>query len=75
MLQTMLRQCYINFTEPGKRFVLSLHYIGTNSFLFVNVVKIYQFKAKNLEIKSYPLCVGNIPKAFTFHNMKKQDKK
>ena len=71
MLQTMLRQCYINFTEPRKRFVLSLHYSGTNSFLFINVVKIYQFKANDLEIKSYSLCVGNIPKDFTFHNMKK----
>ena len=31
----------INFTTSGRRFVLSLHYIGSNSFLFVNVVKIY----------------------------------
>ena len=75
MLQTMLRQCYINFTEPGKRFVLSLHYVGTNSFLSVNVVKIYQFKANDLEIKSYPLCVGNIQKLLHFIIWKKQDKK
>ena len=26
----------INFTQPNKRFVLSLHYNGSNSFLFVN---------------------------------------
>ena len=25
----------INFTQPKKRFVLSLHYNGSNSFLFV----------------------------------------
>ena len=37
----------INFTQPSKRFVLSLHYNGSNS-LFVNVAKIYPFKAKNL---------------------------
>ena len=36
----------INFTQSGKRFVLSLHYNGSNSFLFVNVTKIFQFKAK-----------------------------
>ena len=36
----------INFTQSGKRFVLSLHYNGSNSFLFVNATKIYQFKAK-----------------------------
>ena len=36
----------INFTQPNKRFVLSLHYNGTNSFLFVNAKKIYHFKTK-----------------------------
>ena len=41
----------INFTQPNKRFVLSLHYNGSNSFLFVNSTKIYQFKAKKSEIK------------------------
>ena len=33
----------INFTMLGRKFVLRLHYIGGNSFLFVNVVKIYHF--------------------------------
>ena len=62
----------INFTQSGKRFVLlSLHYNGTNSFLFVNATKVYQFKAKNSEIKDYALCLGNISKDFTIHNMKK----
>ena len=32
---------YINFTQPRKRFVLSLHYNGSNSHL-----KIYPLKAK-----------------------------
>ena len=27
---------YRNFTDPGKKFVLSLHYNGDNSYLFVN---------------------------------------
>ena len=40
----------INFTQSGKRFVLSLHYNGSNSFLFVNATKVYQFKAKNSKI-------------------------
>ena len=39
----------INFTQPNKRFVLSLHYQGGNSFLFVNATKIFQFKAKTLK--------------------------
>ena len=34
-------KCPINFTQPRKRFVLSLHYNGSNSFLFVNGTKIY----------------------------------
>ena len=41
----------INFTQSGKRFVLSLHYNGSNSFLFVNATKAYQFKAKKLRHK------------------------
>ena len=31
----------INFTQSRKRFVLSLHYNGSNSFLLVNTTKIY----------------------------------
>ena len=41
----------VNFTQSGKRFVLSLHYNGKNSFLFANARKIYQFKAKHSEMK------------------------
>ena len=61
----------INFTQSGKRFVLSLHYNGSNSFLFVNATKVYQFKAKNSEIKDYALCLGNVSKNFTIINMRK----
>ena len=32
----------------------------------------YQFKAKHLEIKPYPLCLGNMSKDFTINIMKKQ---
>ena len=63
----------INIKQSGKRFVWSLHYNGSNSFLFVNATKVYQFKAKNSEIKDYSLCLGNISKYFTIDNMKKQD--
>ena len=61
----------INFTQLNKRFVLSVHYNGSNSFLFVNATKIYQFKAKDCEIKDCTLCLGNISKDFTINNMKK----
>ena len=68
-------KCSINFTLSEKRFVLSLHYNKSNSFLFVNATKIYQFKAKNSEMKDYTLCLGNISKYFTFNNMKKTELK
>ena len=38
----------INFTQSRKRFVLSVHYNRSNSFLFVNDTKIYEFRAKKL---------------------------
>ena len=63
----------INFTQSGKRFVLSLHCNGSNSFLFVNATKIYQFKAKESEIKHYTPYLGNISADFTINDMKKQD--
>ena len=37
----------INFTEKDKKFCLSLHYNGANSYLFVNGKKIHEFKAKD----------------------------
>ena len=65
----------INFTQSGKRFVLSLHCNGSKSFLFVNATKVYQFKAKYSEIKDYELCLDIVSKDFTINNMKNQDKK
>ena len=61
----------INFTQPNKRYVLSLHYNGSNSLSFVNATKICQFKVKDSEIKDFTLCLGNISKDFIFDNTKK----
>ena len=60
-----------NFTQSGKGFVLSLHYNGNNSFLFVDAIKVYQYKTKNSEIKNHALCLGSISKDFTINNMTK----
>ena len=54
-----------------RKFCLSLHYNGSNKYLFDNARKIYQFKAKNLEIKPYPLCLRNISKDVTANNIKR----
>ena len=40
-------QYSINFSRSNRKFCLSLHYNGSNCFLFVNATKIYQFKAKD----------------------------
>ena len=65
----------INFTQSNRKFVLSPHYNVSNTFLFVNATKIYQFKANDSEIKKYPLCSGNISKDFVASiNMKKKKK-
>ena len=61
----------INFTEKNKKFFLSLHYNGTNSYLFVNGTEIGKFKAKNSEIVATPLCLGNISKDWLIDNKKK----
>ena len=55
----------ISCIQSRKRFVLSLHYNGSNSFLFVNDTKVYQFKAKNSKIIDYAQCLGNVSKDFT----------
>ena len=65
----------INFSRSQRKFCLSFHYNGSNSFLFVNAIKIYQFKAKKSQIKPYLLCFGNISKEFTPNNMQKKKKK
>ena len=40
--------------------------------MFVNTTKIYQFKAKDSEIKRYPLCLGEISGDFSSNNFRKQ---
>ena len=61
----------INFTVTKKKFCLSLHYNGANSYLFVNGSEIYNFKAKDSEIVASPLSLGNISKDWSVDNMKK----
>ena len=64
----------ITFSSSLRKYCLSLHYNGSNNFLFANTTKMYQFKAKNSEIKPYPLCLGNISKSSTANHMKNRTK-
>ena len=61
----------INFTVTKKKFCLSLHYNGANSYLFVNGTEIIKFKAKDSEIAPSPLCLGNFSKDWSVDNMNK----
>ena len=60
----------INFTATKNKFCLSLYYNGANSYLFVNVVEVYKFQAKDSEINAAPLRSCNISKNFSADNMK-----
>ena len=49
-----------NFTQPSTKFVLSLHYNGDNSYLFVNGKQELKFKAKTESLVKEKLCIGNL---------------
>ena len=61
----------INFTVSNKKFCLSLHYNGANSYLFVNGTEMYKFKAKDCSIVPSPVYLGNISKDLSTDNKKK----
>ena len=46
-----------NFTQPSKKFVLSLHYNGDYSYLFVNGKQELKFKAKTDQLVKEKLCI------------------
>ena len=52
-----------NCTLP-KKFILSVHYNGDDSYLFVNNIQQYKFKAKDSEIKTTKLCLGGFSNDF-----------
>ena len=68
---TVEKMYSINFTVIRKKFCLSLHYNGANSYLFVNGIEICKFKAKDSEIVASPLYLGNISKDWSIDNMNK----
>ena len=56
---------YRKFTDPGHKFVLSLHYNGNNSYLFVNGRQELKFKAKTDQLVKEKLCIGNLSDQWT----------
>ena len=61
---------YRNFTDFGKKFVLSLHYNGDNSYLFVNGRHELKFKAKTDQLVKDKLCIENLSDQWTTLNQK-----
>ena len=51
---------YRKFTDFGKKFVLSLHYNGDNSYLFVNGRQELKFKGKTDQLVKEKLCIENL---------------
>ena len=64
-----------NMTEPNKMCVLSLHYNGDDSYLFVNGVQELKFKAQSFtnDMKSEVFCIGNIISDWSSQIQKKLD--
>ena len=56
---------YRIFTDPGKKFVLSLHYNGNNSYLFVNGRQELKFKCKTDQLVKERLCIANLSDQWT----------
>ena len=56
---------YRNFTDPGKKFVLSLHCNGNNSHLYLNGNQELKFKAKTDQLVKEKLCLGNLSDQWT----------
>ena len=56
---------YRNFTDPGHKFILSFHYNGDNSYLFVNGREELKFKTKTNQIINANSCLGNLSNDWT----------
>ena len=54
-----------NITQPSKKFILSLHYNGDNSYLFVNGKQKLKCKCKTESLVKEKLCIGNLGDKWT----------
>ena len=62
---------YRNFTYPGKKFVLSLHCNGDNSYFFVNGRQELKSKAKTDQLVKEKVCIGNLSDQWTASELEK----
>ena len=59
------KKFYRNFTGPGKKFILSLHYNGDDSYLFVNGRQELKFKCKTDQLVKEKFCIGHLSDQWT----------
>ena len=59
------KKYFRNFTEPGVKFVLRLHYNSNDSYLFVNGRQELNFKAKTDQLVKEKLCIENLSDQWT----------
>ena len=59
------KKYFRNFTEPNVKFVLSLHYNGDDSYLFVNGRQELKFRCKTDQLNKEKLCIGNLSDQWT----------
>ena len=59
------KKYFRNFTEPNVKFVLSLHYNGDDSYLFVNGRQELKFKCKTDQLVKEKLWIGNLSDQWT----------
>ena len=62
---------YRNFTDRCKKFVLSLHYNGAESYLRVNGRQELKFKCKTDQLVKEKLCLGNLSDKWTLNESEK----
>ena len=54
-----------NLTDPGKKYITSLHYNGDDSYVFVNGRQELKFKDKTDQLVKEKLCIGNLSDQWT----------
>ena len=54
-----------NFTDPGKKIIISSRYNGDESYFFVNGRQELKFKAKTDQLVKEKLCIGNLRDQWT----------
>ena len=67
------KKYFRNFTEPNVKFVLSLHYNGDDSYLFVNGRQELKFKCKTDQLVKEKLCIGNLSDQWTTSESEKTE--